>query len=170
MGAERPAPTREQPRSQQLPASSFQLQPQQQQFQPQQEQFQQPQGIPFINPADPTHQDFQFNTNAAQFQPQQPARQPQQTQQQFQPQQRFQPQQQFQQPQQRQPETFNPSEFSSSIPACAGCQDLNTFINPADPSHAALFQQQQSFREAQVLMIVSMHSSTDVCKSLKALL
>merc|ERR1712080_690412 len=52
----------------------------------------------------------------------------------------------FQQPQQRQPETFNPTEFSSSIPACAGCQDLNTFINPADPSHAALFQQQQSFR------------------------
>merc|ERR1711936_748755 len=62
--------------------------------------------------------------------------------------QRFQPQQQFQQPQQqRQPETFNPTEFSSSIPACAGCQDLNTFINPADPSHAALFQQQQSFRQ-----------------------
>merc|ERR1712080_25625 len=53
----------------------------------------------------------------------------------------------FQQPQQRQPETFNPTEFSSSIPACAGCQDLNTFINPADPSHAALFQQQQSFRQ-----------------------
>merc|ERR1712156_780067 len=73
----------------------------------------------FINPADPTHQDFQFNTNAAQFQPHQ----------------------------QRQPETFNPTEFSSSIPACAGCQDLNTFINPADPSHAALFQQQQSFRQ-----------------------
>merc|ERR1712212_1220956 len=129
---------REQPRSQQLPASSFQLQPQQQQFQ-------QPQTNPFINPADPTHQDFQFNTNAAQFQPQQPARQPQQAQFQ-QPQQRFQPQQQFQQPQQRQPEQFNPSEFSNSIPACAGCQDLNTFINPADPSHAALFQQKQSFR------------------------
>merc|ERR1712083_334540 len=86
------------------------------------------------------------NTNAAQFQPQQPARQSQQAQFQ-QPQQRFQPQQQFQQPQQRQPEQFNPSEFSNSIPACAGCQDLNNFINPADPSHAALFQQGQSFRQ-----------------------
>merc|ERR1712226_739205 len=32
-------------------------------------------------------------------------------------------------------------------PACAGCQDLNNFINPADPSHAALFQQGQSFRQ-----------------------
>merc|ERR1712083_485754 len=50
-------------------------------------------------------------------------------------------------PQQRQSEQFNPSEFSNSIPACAGCQDLNNFINPADPSHAALFQQGQSFRQ-----------------------
>jgi len=30
---------------------------------------------PFINPHDPTHRDFRFNTNGAQFQPQQPAAQ-----------------------------------------------------------------------------------------------
>merc|ERR1712226_1429676 len=108
---------------------------QRQQFQPQ-PQFQDTEFNPFINPADPSHLDFQTNVNAAQFQPR-PAQAPVQRQQ-FQqaPVQR----QQFQQaPVQRQETIPNPS----SVPACANCAGVNPFINPADSSHAQLFSSQQ---------------------------
>merc|ERR1712226_1820138 len=118
---------------------------QRQQFQPQ-PQFQNTEFNPFINPADPSHLDFQTNVNAAQFQPR-PAQAPVQRQQ-FQqaPVQRQQFQQapvqrlQFQQaPVQRQETIPNPS----SVPACANCAGVNPFINPADSSHAQLFSSQQ---------------------------
>jgi len=133
------------------------LVPQQQQFRPapvqQQQQFrpapvqQQPAADfnPFINPADPTHRDFQHNTNAAQFRPQ-----PQQAQ----PQQFPQARQQVREQARAQAQTIpNPA----SVPACANCEGINPFINPADSSHTQLFasqpaapafrQPQQSFRQ-----------------------
>merc|ERR1712098_167890 len=101
------------------------------------------------------------------FQPQQIARaafQPQQSVQQavrpaFQPQQvanpAFQAQQAVQpaiqpttQIQRKQPQQFVSSRFANSVPACANCNGLNPFINPADPSHSALFKQ-QSFQPSQ---------------------
>ena len=111
---------------QQLPEQPRQQQQQfQQQPRPQTQQLPAADFNPFINPADPTHQDFQRNTNAAQFrpQPQQVARQPQQ----------------FQQQAVRQQAV--PS--AASVPACANCEGFNPFINPADSSHTQLFQQQQ---------------------------
>merc|ERR1712223_61322 len=112
-------------------------QPQQQQQQPQQPP-QVPSGDfnPFINPADPSHLDFQTNVNAAQFRPRPAPRQQAVQRQQFQqaPVQR----QQFQQaPVQRQ---TIPSP--SSVPACANCAGVNPFLNPADSSHAQLFSSQ----------------------------
>merc|ERR1712172_484226 len=148
------APVREQPR----PVRPVRRRPvrpaQQRQFvaqQPQQQPPQVPSGDfnPFINPADPSHLDFQTNINAAQFRPRQPAqeipRQRQQVQtapvqrQQFQPapvqRQQFQPA-----PVQRQQSSL-PS--AASVPACANCAGVNPFINPADSSHAQLFPAQQ---------------------------
>merc|ERR1712029_467282 len=65
-----PAPRQQQPR----PVAQQQFQPQQQQqFRPAPVQQQQQPAAdfnPFINPADPTHRDFQHNVNAAQFRPQ----------------------------------------------------------------------------------------------------
>jgi len=75
---------------------------------------------PFINPHDPTHRNFQFNVNGANFGGQSasaPARQP--ALQKFQQPAR----QQFQQPSQ------------SAVPACANCAGVNPFINPFDASH-----------------------------------
>merc|ERR1712025_55223 len=80
---------------------------------------------PFINPADPSHLDFQVNTNAAQFNGGQA-----QARQQVLP-------QVSQQVQQTQPQFQIPS--ANSVPACADCQGFNPFVNPADFSH----QQQQ---------------------------
>ena len=113
--------------------------PRQQQFQPQQQQQLRPAPVqqqqpatdfnPFINPADPT----QRNVNAAQFRPQ-----PQQA--------RIAPRQQSRaQPQQTIP---NPA----SVPACANCEGINPFINPADSSHTQLFSSQPAapaFRQQQ---------------------
>merc|ERR1711971_675962 len=181
------APVREQPRPVRpvrrrpvRPAQQRQPQPQfvaqqpqqQQQQQRQQQQQQQPPQVPsgdfnpFINPADPSHLDFQTNINAAQFRPRQPAqeipRQRQQVQsasvqrQQFQSapvqrqsapvqRQQFQPapvqRQQFQSaPVQRQPAPVQSQQSSlpsaASVPACANCAGVNPFINPADSSHA----------------------------------
>merc|ERR1712223_1117072 len=132
-------------------------QPQQQQQQPQPPQVPSGDFNPFINPADPSHLDFQTNINAAQFRPRQPAqeipRQRQQAQpapvQQFQPapvqRQQFQPapvqRQQFQSaPVQRQQSSL-PS--AASVPACANCAGVNPFISPAGSSPAELFSAQQ---------------------------
>merc|ERR1739848_278128 len=102
-----------------------------------------------FNPADPSHLDFQTNVNAAQFRPRQPAQEIPRQRQQFQPalvqRQQFQAapfqRQQFQTaPVQRQ-ESSLPSP--ASVPACANCQGVNPFINPADSSHAQLFSAQQ---------------------------
>jgi hypothetical protein len=69
---------------------------------------------PFINPHDPTHRDFAFNTNGAQFQPAQPV-------------QAAQPARAAQQT----PVTLD----ASFVPNCAGCEGLNPFVNPFDESH-----------------------------------
>jgi len=69
---------------------------------------------PFINPHDPTHRDFAFNTNGAQFQPAQPV-------------QAAQPARAGQQT----PVTLD----ASFVPNCAGCEGLNPFVNPFDASH-----------------------------------
>jgi len=83
---------------------------------------------PFINPHDPTHRNFQFNVNGANFGGQSasaPARQP--ARQQFQQPAR----QQFQQPARQQFQ--QPAQ--SAVPACANCAGVNPFINPFDASH-----------------------------------
>merc|ERR1712025_123305 len=101
---------------------------------------------PFINPADPSHLDFQVNTNAAQFNggqvqarqqvlPQARQQVPLQARQQVLP-------QVSQQVQQTQPQFQIPS--ANSVPACADCQGFNPFVNPADFSH-----QQQQFPQQQ---------------------
>merc|ERR1712025_1311110 len=93
---------------------------------------------PFINPADPTHLNFQVNTNAAQFnggQVQAAQQVPAQARQPVFPRARQQlprAQQQFQTP------------SINNVPACADCQGFNPFINPADFSH-----QQQQFPKQQ---------------------
>jgi len=69
---------------------------------------------PFINPHDPTHRDFSFNSNGAQFQPVQPV-------------QAAQPARAAQQT----PVTLD----ASFVPNCAGCEGLNPFVNPFDASH-----------------------------------
>ena len=79
---------------------------------------------PFINPHDPTHRDFAFNTNGAQFQPQTPAGQPAPA------------------PQQGSPVTLD----ASFVPNCAGCAGINPFVNPFDASHGG---QQVAFVPAQ---------------------
>jgi len=62
---------------------------------------------PFINPHDPTHRDFAFNKNGADFEPAQPVAQVQQ-----------------------------PQPLSGSlVPDCADCAGVNPFINPFDASH-----------------------------------
>ena len=75
---------------------------------------QDPNRNPFINPHDPTHRDFAFNTNGAQFQPAQPV-------------QAAQPARAAQQT----PVTLD----ASFVPNCAGCEGLNPFVNPFDESH-----------------------------------
>merc|ERR1712029_1111175 len=162
---QRPAPVRQQPapvRQQQAPVR------QQQQFQPQTVPQSQQTGDfnPFINPADSSHLNFQLNTNAAQFQSQGQAaprqqvvqQQPRQQFAQQQPRQQFvqqQPRQQFveqarqqfaPQPRQQQQVVPNPN----SVPACANCEGVNPFINPADSSHSQLFtsRQQQPLQPA----------------------
>merc|ERR1712098_654231 len=95
-----------------------------------------------------------FNAGAAVNTQVQPAFQPQQI-----ARAAFQPQQSVQQAvrpaiqptaqlQRKQPEQFVSSRFANSVPACANCNGLNPFINPADPSHSALFKQ-QSFQPSQ---------------------
>merc|ERR1712051_1154579 len=79
---------------------------------------------PFINPHDPTHRDFAFNTNGAQFQPPTPAGQPARA------------------PQQGGPVTLD----ASFVPNCAGCAGINLFVNPFDESHGG---QQVAFVPAQ---------------------
>merc|ERR1712029_1034219 len=108
---------------------------QQQQFQPQTVPQSQQTGDfnPFINPADSSHLNFQLNTNAALFQSQGQAAPRQQVVQQ-QPRQQFAPQ-----PRQQQQVLPNPN----SVPACANCEGVNPFINPADSSHSQLFNSRQ---------------------------
>merc|ERR1719278_262217 len=149
------APVREQPRQvrpvRRRPVQQRQPQPQVVAQQPQQPQPQVPSGDfnPFINPADPSHLDFQTNINAAQFRPRQPTQEIPRQRQQFQPapvqRQQVQPapvqRQQFQPAPVQRPQGSLPS--ASSVPACANCQGVNPFINPADSSHAQLFSAQQ---------------------------
>merc|ERR1712172_354423 len=158
------APVREQPRPVRpvrrrpvRPAQQRQQQPQFVAQQPQQQPPQVPSGDfnPFINPADPSHLDFQTNINAAQFRPRQPAQEIPRQQVQPAPVQQFQPapvqRQQFQsapvQRQQFQPAPVQRQQSSlpsaASVPACADCAGVNPFINPADSSHAQLFSAQQ---------------------------
>merc|ERR1711971_789167 len=94
------APVREQPRPVRpvrrrpvRPAQQRQQQPQFVAQQPQQQPPQVPSGDfnPFINPADPSHLDFQTNINAAQFRPRQPAQEIPRQQVQPAPVQQFQP-------------------------------------------------------------------------------
>merc|ERR1712088_717553 len=141
------APVREQPRPvrpvRRRPVRPVQQrQPQSQVVaqQPQQPQPQVPIGDfnPFINPADPSHLDFQTNINAAQFRPRQPTQVIPRQRQQFQP---APVQRQQVQPAPVQRQQGLPS--ASSVPACANCQGVNPFINPADSSHAQLFSAQQ---------------------------
>merc|ERR1712088_21567 len=165
------APVREQPRPVRpvrpvrparpaRPAQQRQPQPQfvaHRQQQPQQ-QPQVPSGDfnPFINPADPSHLDFQRNVNAAEFRPRQPIQEIPRQRQQFQPapvqrqsapvqRQQFQPAPVQRQPAPVQRQQFQQSSLPSaaSVPACANCQGVNPFINPADSSHAQLFSAQQ---------------------------
>merc|ERR1712001_505410 len=148
------APVREQQRPVRpaRPAQRRQPQPQFVAQQPQQQQQQQVPSAdfnPFINPADPSHLDFQRNINAAEFRPRQPTQEVPRQRQQFQsaPVQRQQFQsapQQFQSaPQQFQSAPVQRQQPSlpsaASVPACANCQGVNPFINPADSSHAQLF-------------------------------
>merc|ERR1719278_829461 len=148
------APVREQPRPvrpvRRRPVQQRQPQSQVVAQQPQQPQPQVPSGDlnPFINPADPSHLDFQTNINAAQFRPRQPTQEIPRQRQQFQPapvqRQQVQPapvQRQQVQPAPVQRQQGLPS--ASSVPACANCQGVNPFINPADSSHAQLFSAQQ---------------------------
>merc|ERR1712038_1634698 len=64
---------------------------------------------PFINPHDPTHRDFAFNKNGADFEPAQPVARPAQV----------------------------PAGVlsGSSVPDCADCAGVNPFVNPFDASH-----------------------------------
>lgn len=66
---------------------------------------------PFVNPHDPTHRDFAFNRNGADFEPKQsPAQQ-----------------------------ARAPAPFTASlVPDCADCAGVNPFVNPFDASHAGL--------------------------------
>merc|ERR1711881_294174 len=91
---------------------------------------------------DPTHLDFQHNTNAAQFSGR-PALQPQRVQAPRVQAQRV-PVQRAQIPQ-AQPQVSQPAtpHNGNAVPACADCAGLNPFINPADSSHAQLFAQSQ---------------------------
>merc|ERR1711971_1370925 len=158
------APVREQPRPVRpvrrrpvRPAQQRQQQPQFVAQQPQQQPPQVPSGDfnPFINPADPSHLDFQTNINAAQFRPRQPAQEIPRQQVQPAPVQQFQPapvqRQQFQsapvQRQQFQPAPVQRQQFqpapvqrqqsslpsAASVPACANCAGVNPFINPRLP-------------------------------------
>merc|ERR1739844_402795 len=63
---------------------------------------------PFINPHDPTHRDFAFNRNGADFAPKIPATQS------------------------RVPHS------QSLVPDCADCAGVNPFVNPFDSSHGGL--------------------------------
>jgi hypothetical protein len=63
---------------------------------------------PFINPHDPTHRDFAFNRNGADFQPKNSQAAP------------------------RAPLT------QSLVPDCADCAGVNPFVNPFDSSHGGL--------------------------------
>merc|ERR1711881_458416 len=91
---------------------------------------------------DPTHLDFQHNTNAAQFSGR-PALKPQRVQAPRVQAQRV-PVQRAQIPQ-AQPQVSQPAtpHNGNAVPACADCAGLNPFINPADSSHAQLFAQSQ---------------------------
>merc|ERR1711981_902913 len=68
---------------------------------------------PFINPHDPTHRDFAFNKNGADFQPKNPT-----------------PTTNTQQAQSQ----FVPLD-QSFVPNCADCGGGNPFVNPFDASH-----------------------------------
>jgi len=63
---------------------------------------------PFVNPHDPTHRDFAFNRNGADFAPKNPATQS------------------------RVPHS------QSLVPDCADCAGVNPFVNPFDSSHGGL--------------------------------
>merc|ERR1712048_204229 len=152
------APVREQTRPVRpvRPAQQRQPQPQPQFVAQQPKQQQVPSGDfnPFINPADPSHLDFQRNINAAEFRPRQPTQEIPRQRQQFQSapvqRQQFQsaPVQRQSAPVQRQSAPVqqfqqSPLPSAASVPACANCQGVNPFINPADSSHAELFSAQQ---------------------------
>jgi len=96
---------------------------------------------PFINPFDPTHLNFEENTNAAQFSGRQTAPRPAPRQPAPRPAARPAPRPapQFRPEQARQSAPAAPV----SVPACADCSGVNPFINPADSSHLQLFNQQQ---------------------------
>merc|ERR1719153_931423 len=156
-----PAPAREAPRAQPPPVRQQQHRPVpvqrqptpvQRQPAPVQRQFAPVQPAqPAQQAADPTHLNFQHNTNAAQFSGR-PVAQPQRVQpQQVQPQRA--PVQRAQIPR-AQPQVAQPAapHNGNAVPACADCAGLNPFINPADSSHAQLFAQSQqpaapSFRQ-----------------------
>merc|ERR1711892_59633 len=62
---------------------------------------------PFINPHDPTHRDFNFNRNGANFAPQN----------------------------NNNNNNAHARNFVNNVPACADCAGVNPFINPFDASH-----------------------------------
>jgi len=65
---------------------------------------------PFINPHDPTHRDFAFNKNGAEFEPKTQSAQ-----------------------------FAQPAQLSGSlVPDCADCAGVNPFVNPFDASHGGL--------------------------------
>lgn len=66
---------------------------------------QDPNRNPFINPHDPTHRDFAFNTNGAKFEPKNPVAAP------------------------------SAPLTGSLVPDCADCAGVNPFVNPFDASH-----------------------------------
>lgn len=71
---------------------------------------------PFVNPHDPTHRNFQFNSNAARFAP----------------------------VQQQQAAGQYSQLNGANVPPCADCAGVNPFINPYDASHLQPAQQQQT--------------------------
>merc|ERR1712123_415079 len=76
---------------------------------------------PFINPHDPTHRDFNFNRNGANFAPQN-----------------------------NNNNNAHARNFVYNVPACADCAGVNPFINPFDASHQQGFVAPAPARQAPV--------------------
>jgi len=122
---------------------------------------------PFINPADPTHTNLKFNKNAAEYAGEARSQGSRQSLVQSQPREfaktapnprpRQRVQSTFQNFQDRKPQLSSPTlaQQHNSVPACADCEGVNPFVNPADFSHqqqplAPIQKTQPPFRPQEV--------------------